>query len=369
MGKRLPIVALRLALLLALTACVVLQLDYQSAAGGSFCGAGGGCAAVRASRFSRIGPVGLPMIGLVGFSSLFAASLVAPFRRSRVFAWLLGLGALGAVALIAVQVAVVGALCPWCMVVDVSAVVAAAATLWQRRRPAVDEGQLDGRGMQFVWAGAAAAGVAIPLLWPTAAPEVKLPPELEALQRPGQVTVISFTDFECPFCRRLNPVLHALYDALAGSKSFQRKMVPLAFHRGAESAARAYLCAPATAREAMAKRLYRAGPKQMTKDGVAAIAAGAGIQAKAFAACYGAATTSQQIQADKNLFKAAGLAGLPATFVNRQLIVGADEPALQAALQRARAGGEGGSDSTWMLATLAIVFAAAVAMSLRLSAP
>ena len=120
MTKRLPVVALRLALLFALTACVVLHVDYQSAAGGSFCGAGGGCAAVRASRFSHIGPIGLPLIGIVTFSGLLAVSLVGPLRATRGFLASLVLCALGALGLIGVQLGVVGALCPWCMVVDLS---------------------------------------------------------------------------------------------------------------------------------------------------------------------------------------------------------------------------------------------------------
>ena len=37
-------------------------------------------------------------------------------------------------------------------------------------------------------------------------------PQIAALQVPGKITIVSFTDFECPFCRKLHPILHGIID-------------------------------------------------------------------------------------------------------------------------------------------------------------
>src|SRR6185436_6175530 len=94
------------------------------------------------------------------------------------------------------------------------------------------------------------------------------PPPAEIAQEaiPGKVTIVSFTDFECPFCRKLHPVLDGLRDRHADRVHFVRKMKPLAGHPGARPAAEAWVCAPLGKRDAVAAALYEMEPGDLTED-------------------------------------------------------------------------------------------------------
>jgi uncharacterized membrane protein/predicted DsbA family dithiol-disulfide isomerase len=351
-------VLLRACLLLAMTASAALLVDYRHAGTPTLCAAQSGCAQVRAWAASHFVGLRLPMVGLVALALLFAGSLWATERRQ---ARLVALGAvaaaLGAIALVVIQAAVIRAFCPWCLAVDGAALVAAAAAVALGRRQCEPEPAL----LRYGWAGCGVGAVAVPLLLGSTPGVAELPVLVASRQRADRIDVVSFTDFQCPFCRQLHPVLHEAA-AADGRLRVVRMMVPLPFHPGAEPAARAYLCVPEPLRERMADALYRAEPETMSSAGVAALATGLGCDAAAFAACYSARATGEQIAADLRAFEQAGLEGLPSTYVERELVLGADDETLRAAL--ARAGRPAGSEARAALGLLGVVSAAMAAVSL-----
>jgi protein-disulfide isomerase/uncharacterized membrane protein len=354
MLTRALLVLLRLALLVAIVASTALVIDY-SRDSHAFCGRGSGCAVVAASPLSHVAGVALPNIGLGVFAGLFLAVIAATKRAHlTIVAALLALSALGAIGLIAYQLFVLHAVCGWCMAVDVSVIVAAAAALAASRRELPPEPV----PLRLGWLLTSVAAVAAPAWW-AGAPitRVDLPPPLAELQQKGCTNIVTFTDFQCPYCRKMHAFMHERIARAPTKYCTQRLMVPLQFHPGADPAARAYVCADPARREEMADKLYHAEDKTMTREGMIALAVELGYDKDKFARCYEDKSTTDAIARDTDLYKALDLPGLPSTFVNDVMILGADFRAMEQAL--------GGRDIRWMFASLAAAFALAAAASLK----
>lgn len=328
--------ALRGLCALALTLSAMLLVDY-TAAQPTFCAEGGGCAAVRASGYGYLGSVPVPAVGLLAFSALLCCTLFPlPWAR-RALQLGAALGALGGLAFLSLQLFVIGELCPFCAVVDVVGVSLLPVALWLRRAEG-DSGPAPEAKPAWRWLLVAAVVVAAPLLYPKLRPQTPLPSALAPYVDGGKLTVIEFADFECPFCRRLHPVLHELVEARGDSIHFVRLNHPLPFHRFAEGAARAYLCADAEGHgDAMASRLFEA--ESLEAEHLLVLAQEEGLDLPAFGACLTADETSARLERESALFETVGLRGLPSTFIGDELIVGAQpREVIEAALERAAAG-------------------------------
>src|SRR5207237_5579991 len=121
--------------------------------------------------------------------------------------------------------------------------------------------------------------IALPFVWGEYPVLPALPSDVAALQAPDKVNIVAFTDFECPFCRKLHPTLAEARRDLGDRCNFTRKMVPLAGHPGAMPAALAYCCVPNDKKDRMAEALYAAPEDELTREGTIAIATGLGVDA------------------------------------------------------------------------------------------
>jgi len=365
MTTRVLNVLLRVAILVSLLASAALYVDYT--VGSSFCGVQSGCGAVKGSAFSSIAGVPLPHIGLGVFAGLYGLAIWASRpRHHRVLAVMAGVVGLGAVVLIGLQLFVIKAVCKWCMGVDLGAVVAAVTAILLTRY----EPREEPRPLRFLWAGLALAVVGAPLFWKHPAPTVEVPAPVQALYQEGKVNVVMFTDFECPFCRRMHPVVEAARREHPAEVRLVRVMKPLRIHPGAEPAALAYLCTPAEKRDAMADRLYEASATELTPKGVVMIGEALGLDPGELGRCMTSEPTQRKLEEDGELFATAQLRGLPSLFVGDELVQGADQPSFEAAVARGLAGGGGGGGAPviWMFVFVAILVAGVVAISLRAAA-
>jgi len=353
-------VLLRAALIVALVASTALFVDYRLAGNPAFCGVQEGCAQVRASVYSHVLGVPLPTLGLGAFVGVYASACWASARRHiQLVAALCGVAALGALVLIALQLWVIRAVCSWCMAVDVGAILAAICALVLVRREPVPERL----GLRYAWGAVGVVAVAVPLIWGSTSSPGQVPAGVLALQQPDRVDVINFTDFECPFCRKLHLVLEELVAARPDRIRLVRVMVPLAYHRGARPAALAYLCAPEDVRKPLADVLYAAGPGELSLTTVAKLGVQLGLEAEPFVACLAAPATREQLAKDIELFKQTGLTGIPATVVEGEIIAGADPDGVRSAVARAIKG-EGRLDVRWMFGSLALLTAVVAVASL-----
>jgi uncharacterized membrane protein len=93
----------------------------------------GGCEVVQNSEYAKVAAVPVAVLGLVGYLALFATALV-PAVESAAAAVSMALGGLGFAAyLLYVQLAILDAVCIWCLASDVVMAlltIAAAARLW-----------------------------------------------------------------------------------------------------------------------------------------------------------------------------------------------------------------------------------------------
>jgi protein-disulfide isomerase len=369
---------LRVALVAAIAASAALVIEYQNPGDPSFCGVGSGCHQVRIAPETRafsemLGGVSLPQLGLMAYVALLSASLLA---RTRVYQLLIAAmavsGGLFAAYLLYVQKTQIGAFCMWCVIVDVAAVVAAAAAVLLvlfARSTAPDDpvwSELTGKNRALpVWAGVGVLAVVLPFVWGAYPVVPPPPPDLAALAVPGKVTVVQFTDFQCPFCRKLHPVLEELRHRYGDRIAYTRAMKPLSMHPGALPAALAYLCTPEPERDAMADALYRADDNQLTAAGVARLALERGVGAEAFAGCVQSAETKKRLEQDTSLYERIGPRGLPLTFVNARTIIGFDAAKLRKAVEIEAGGGRIGLPVWSLFVALAALTALACAVTLR----
>lgn len=353
---------LRLGALGALAFSVAALLQYTLPTP-TFCAPGGGCDAVR--RWASLPVAGmqlaelLPLLGVMGFTTLFVGSLVPQRAAARVIGALAVLGGAIAAVLIALQATTIGAWCWLCVGVDVSALVAGGAgvALLARSRHADPSGPTHLRSP--AWAAAILA-VGAPLAWALALPDPELPVAVQRLYRPGALNVVELVDFECPYCRALHPVVkRALADA-GGEQNLVRVIVPLAFHPHARDAGHAYYCAERMGqREPMADRLFAA---ELSRSGLLAEARALDLDAAEFEACLDDPTTAARLAADERLALEAGNQGLPTTYIGSRTLLGfhpqRGEAQVREAVVAAREG-EGSRTRVWPAALVVLAAAAA----------
>jgi uncharacterized membrane protein len=337
MRKVAPVLLLRLALLVGILGCSVLLVEYENNGDPAFCAAGSGCMAVQRSAYASVAGIHLPFIGLVLLLVLFALALVARDRDNTLFvAAAAGGGALVALGLVGVMAFKIGAFCKWCLLVDGSTIVAALAAAWVHldvlRDPAYVGflAALSKRRVQVIaWIAGAGVVVGLPRLW-AEFPEVPpLPRPIAALSVPGKLTIVAFTDFQCPYCRKLAPVLDEVQGNWGDRAVLVRKMAPLSMHAGAVPAALAYVCTPAAQREEMAHKLYAAPDAMLTPEGVAIMARGLHLDEDDFARCFEGPAARAQVDADRRLFDLLELQGLPYTYVGKRSVARYNPDALR----------------------------------------
>ena len=386
MRKAVLVTLLRLSLLAALFASAALYIEYQRAGDPAFCGVGSGCMAVRMSPYSRLFDVPLPTWGLLAFGSLFGIAMTARDRAwHAAVAVLTALGALVAGYLVYLQAYEIRAFCKWCILADTSALVAAisAGLLYvfvtqdeaAARNPRPQElassepslaALLALPQVTIAWLLAAAVAVAAPFIWAQYPVIPPLAPEIAALQAPGKVTIVTFTDFECPYCRALHPTLEEVVHQHAGQIALVRKMMPLSSHAGAMPAALAYECAPPEKREQMVEELYGAPEELLNREGLLALAeAKLGMSREDLGRCMDAPETRALVEADKALFTQIQGQALPLTYVGPRVLLGFKPDALREAVNLSLAGPRPSLPLAGLLALVGAALAAAAVITLR----
>ena len=133
----------------------------------------------------------------------------------------------------------------------------------------------------------------------------------------ARVTITEFSDYQCPFCKKFNTVLHQVRAAHPNDVAVVYRHFPLRQHEYARTAALASECAAAQGRfEAFTDTLYAAqgsiGERRWT-----AFASAAGIRDTiAFSTCVRDSTYDQRIRRDEAEGKRLKAHGTPTVLVN-----------------------------------------------------
>lgn len=303
-----------------IAASSMLLVDYVRPAP-VFCVEGGGCEALKHTVFAMPFGVPLPIIGLLGFVALGAWSMV-PGKRARYVQLGLAAGAGTVGLMLLVLQMLLHQFCPYCTVTDFAGLASLGIAIWRLRS---GDAAPSGRGWTFGGAGSLVAAAAVPLTTGFHANTTPLVIQDEiAKAAPGEITVVDFVDFECPFCRLTNEELGPVLESHRSRIHLVRRQVPLTMHPHARDAARAACCGEKLGKgDEMADALFTAEVDDLTPAGCEKIAESLGLPMDKYRACVASPDTDASIDADKAEFKAANGYALPTIWIDETPLIGA----------------------------------------------
>ena len=131
------------------------------------------------------------------------------------------------------------------------------------------------------------------------------------------VTVTEFIDFQCPPCKGLQPDLSRLKEAYSDRVRFAFRQFPLtSIHPQAWKAAEAALCAEDQGKFWQMHDALFAHQRELGVDQIKTRASEIGLDTQAFNQCLDSNTHRDQVQADMQAGRRAGVSGTPTIFVN-----------------------------------------------------
>jgi predicted DsbA family dithiol-disulfide isomerase len=137
------------------------------------------------------------------------------------------------------------------------------------------------------------------------------------------VTIVEFSDFQCPFCARARPTVNRVREVYGDKVRIIFRDFPLQMHAQATKAAEAASCAGEQGKFwEMHDRMF-ASPAKLQVPDLKQQAADLGLKADAFGECLDSgkyAATWQQGLADGTKY---GVTGTPAFFINGRPLMGA----------------------------------------------
>ena len=139
------------------------------------------------------------------------------------------------------------------------------------------------------------------------------------------VVIVQFSDFECPFCSRVEPTIDALMadPAYAGKLKVVFKQMPLPFHKNAQKAAEAGLFAADNGKFwELHKKMFE-NQKALSIDDIKTYATEVGLDAAALEEALNSNKYAAAIEADKKAAASVGISGTPSFVINGKLVVGA----------------------------------------------
>jgi protein-disulfide isomerase len=156
------------------------------------------------------------------------------------------------------------------------------------------------------------------------------PPKVEvAAEGPSKgpanapITIVEFSDFECPFCVRAEETVKQVMEAYPNQVRLVYRDYPLPNHAQAPKAAEAAHCAGDQGKYwDMHGKLFAAGGK-LQVDLLKSYAKELGLDASKFDQCLDSGEKASVVEGHKKAGADAGVSGTPAFFVNGQLISGA----------------------------------------------
>jgi protein-disulfide isomerase len=138
------------------------------------------------------------------------------------------------------------------------------------------------------------------------------------------VTLVEFSDFECPFCSRAEGTIHKLQDRYGEKLRMIVVDYPLASHRGAPRAAEAVHCAEDQGKFwEMRDRLFAKGGASLSEADLRKAAEDSGADLAAFTTCLASGKHTPEWKASQAEGARVGVGSTPTFFVNGRMIIGA----------------------------------------------
>ena len=149
---------------------------------------------------------------------------------------------------------------------------------------------------------------------PTEQVKIKLPPSIFLGKADAPVTLVEFTDYQCPYCNRFDrdtlPELVKKY-VDTGKLKFIPMDFPLDFHKNAMKAAQATRCAGDQGKYWQMRDALLREPKAVEEGSFAAKAKDVGLDEKQFQTCMDDQKHAAAIKAMMTAAQSAGISGTP----------------------------------------------------------
>lgn len=131
------------------------------------------------------------------------------------------------------------------------------------------------------------------------------------------VTLVEFSDFQCPYCAQINPTLQELQQRYGEKLQVVFRQFPLRqIHPEAQKAAEAALCAEDQGKFWPMHDALFSNQQQLAEDNLRAKAEELGLDMKRFERCLDSDAKAEAVQKDLEAGERAGVAGTPAIYVN-----------------------------------------------------
>jgi len=130
------------------------------------------------------------------------------------------------------------------------------------------------------------------------------------------VTITIFTDFECPYCSKIVPLIDQVYAANKKNVKVAFKNMPLNFHKNAEPAARAGLAANEQGKFWEYHDILFENQNQLKESFYIQTAQQLNLDIEKFKKDMHSSATKSKVQKDIHDAQLAGVTGTPTVFVN-----------------------------------------------------
>ena len=146
-----------------------------------------------------------------------------------------------------------------------------------------------------------------------------LPPRGDAK---APVTIVIFSDYECPFCKRAEVTVDEVRKTYGNKVRVAHRDFPLSFHQHAQPAAEAARCANAQGK--FWEYHDKVFPStDLSDEKLKALATEVGLDRAKFDACVKSREFKQAVEKDTAEGSGVGITGTPAFFVNGRMLTGA----------------------------------------------
>ncbi len=140
------------------------------------------------------------------------------------------------------------------------------------------------------------------------------------------ITLVEYSDFECPFCKRFHPTVVSLLEKNKGTVRWVYRHFPLGFHNpGAQKQAEASECVAKIAgndafweySDQIYKRTKSNG-KGFPLDKLLPLAVEVGVDGEAFSKCYESGEMTARVKEEIANGESSGVSGTPAAFMSNK---------------------------------------------------
>lgn len=143
-------------------------------------------------------------------------------------------------------------------------------------------------------------------------------------KKDAPITIVEFSDFQCPFCKRSQETVRQVKQVYGDKIRFAYKQFPLSFHPQAQPAAEASLCANEQGKFWEYKeRLFSVEAKDFSRENFIKWAGELGMKEDQFSQCVNSGKMRTMVEADVAEGQKLGMSGTPTFFVNGEQLSGA----------------------------------------------